>query len=88
MNKSITVQGTKITVISQENEDFNCLTDLVKSRKGGDQLIKNWLQTKNTIEFLGVWEELNNPIFNLVEFHQIRDNAGSTAFRMPVNHLR
>lgn len=84
MNKSITVQGSKVTIISKENEDYICLTDMVKSQKGGDQLIKNWLQTKNTIEFLGVWEELNNPDFNLVEFHQIRSEAGSNAFLMSV----
>ncbi len=84
MTKSITVKGTKITVISQEHEDFICLTDIVKAIKGGDQLIKNWLQTKNTVEYLGVWEELNNPDFNLVEFHQIRSDAGSNAFLLSV----
>jgi hypothetical protein len=84
MSKSITVQGTKVTIISKGHEDYICLTDMVKGQKGGDQLIKNWLQTKNTVEFLGVWEELNNPDFNLVVFHQIRSDAGSNAFLMSV----
>jgi len=44
---------------------------MTKSFNGADQLIKNWLQNKNTVDFLGVWEQLNNPGFNLVEFHLI-----------------
>ena len=44
--------------------------------ENSDQLIKNWLQNKNTIEFFGIWERLNNPDFNLVEFHQIKENVG------------
>lgn len=84
MTKSITLQGTKVTVISQGQEDYICLTDMVKGQKGGDQLIKNWMQNKNTVEFLGVWEELNNSDFNLVEFHQIRSEAGSNRFLLSV----
>jgi len=50
--------------------------------EGAEQLVKNWLQNKNTIEFLGVWEQLNNPGFNLVEFHQIKTEAGVNRFVM------
>ena len=56
--------------------------DMVKGFDGGDQLIKNWLQNKNTIEFLSVWEELNNPDFNLVELHQIKNEVGLNRFVM------
>jgi KilA-N domain len=84
MSKTLSVPGGKVTVITQANEDYICLTDMVKSFKGADQLIKNWMQTKNTIEYLGVWEELNNPDFNLVEFHLIRNEAGSNKFLLSV----
>ena len=55
---------------------------MVKGFDGGYQLIKNWLQNKNTIEFLSVWEELNNPDFNLVELHQIKNEVGLNRFVM------
>jgi len=80
MKKSIQVQGKTINVIPHGEADYICLTDMVKSFKGGDQLIKNWLQNKNTLEYLGIWEELNNPDFKMVEFHLIRTEAGSNKF--------
>ena len=55
---------------------------MTRNFENSDQLIKNWLQNKNTIEFLGIWERLNNPNFNLVEFHQIKENAGLNRFVM------
>lgn len=55
---------------------------MTKSFNGADQLIKNWLQNKNTVDFLGVWEQLNNPGFNLVEFHLIKNEAGLNRFVM------
>lgn len=83
-NDIIVVQGTEIKVTQRENEDYISLTDMCKAFGDGDQLIKNWLQNKNTIEFLQVWEELNNPNFNLVELHQIKDNVGLNRFVMSV----
>ena len=83
-NDIIVVQGTEIKVTQRENEDYISLTDMCKAFGDGDQLIKNWLQNKNTIEFLQVWEELNNPNFNLVELHQIKDNVGLNWFVMSV----
>lgn len=80
--KSMTVQGVEVNLTSKNAEDYISLTDMTKSFKGSDQLIKNWLQNKNTIEFLGVWEQLNNPKFNLVEFHLIRNEAGLHRFVM------
>ncbi len=81
-NNIITVQGVDVHVTSMENEDYIDLTDMTKNFKNHDQLLKNWLQNKNTIEFLGVWERMNNENFNLVEFHQIRSNAGLNSFVM------
>ena len=83
-NDIIVVQGTEIKVTQRENEDYISLTDMCKAFGDGDQLIKNWLQNKNTIEFLQVWEELNNPNFNLVELHQIKNNVGLNRFVMSV----
>ena len=82
--KVITVQNVEVKLFSQENEDYISLTDMTQRFEGQDQLIKNWLQNKNTIEFLGVWEQINNPQFNLVEFHQIKNNAGLNRFVMSV----
>lgn len=79
---SFQVQGVEIHLIEKDHEDYISLTDMTQNFKGADQLIKNWLQNKNTIEFLGVWEKINNPHFNLVEFHQIKDEAGSHRFVM------
>jgi KilA-N domain len=78
----IEVQGAEIHLASQGHEDYFSLTDMTQNFKGAEQLIKNWLQNKNTIDYLGVWEKLNNPSFNLVEFHQIKEEAGLNRFVM------
>lgn len=83
-NKSLTVQGVEIGLTTRDEEDYISLTDMASKFDGSDQLIKNWLQNKNTIEFLGVWEQLNNSDFNLVEFHQIRSEAGTHRFVLSV----
>lgn len=79
---SFLVQGTEIHVISTNEADYISLTDMTQKFSGAEQLIKNWLQNKNTIDFLGVWEKINNPSFNLVEFHQIKEEAGLNRFVM------
>ena len=81
---SILVQGAEIHLMEKGAEDFISLTDMTKNFEGSDQLIKNWLQNKNTLDFLGVWEKLNNPSFNLVEFHQIKQNEGLNRFVISV----
>jgi len=83
-DKSLTVQGVEIHLTTKNEEDYISLTDMTQKFEGADQLVKNWLQNKNTIEFLGVWEQLHNPSFNLVEFHQIRAEAGTHRFVMSV----
>lgn len=82
--KSLTVQGVEIHLTTKGEEDYISLTDMVSKFDGADQLIKNWLQNRGTIEFLAVWEQLNNPGFNLVGFHQIRNEAASQRFVMSV----
>ncbi len=81
-NKTLTVQGVEIHLISKDDEDYISLTDMVQGFDGQEQLIKNWLQNQNTIEFLSVWERLNNPNFNLVELHQIKSEIGLNRFVM------
>jgi hypothetical protein len=80
----IEVRGAAITIVSQKNQDFISLTDIArfKSADRFDDLIRNWLRNRNTVEFLGVWERLNNPGFNPVEFDGIRIQAGLNSFTL------
>ena len=79
---TIEVKGAAVTVLSQNQEDFICITDIAryKDAERTDYLISNWLRNRNTIEFLGVWERLNNPGFNPIEFDGIRKQAGLNSF--------
>ncbi|MGE0930199.1 KilA-N domain-containing protein [Peijinzhouia sedimentorum] len=77
---TINVQGTAIGILSQREEDFISLTDMVKNFEGGSTLIENWLKNKDTILFLGVWEQINNPDFNSLEFEGIKNEAGRNSF--------
>ena len=81
---TIEVQGTVINIVSEKQEDYICLTDLArfKNPEGTDDLIRNWLRNRNTIEVLGVWERLNNPVFNPVEFDGIKMKAGLNSFTL------
>jgi len=79
---TIEVQGASVAVISQDRQDFICITDIAryKDAERTDYLISNWLRNRNTIEFLGIWEQLNNPGFNPIEFDGIRKQAGLNSF--------
>jgi hypothetical protein len=78
----IEVQGTAITILSGRQDDYISLTDIAryKDSERTDYLIQNWMRNRNTIEFLGVWERLNNPSFNPIEFDGIRKQAGLNSF--------
>ncbi len=76
----ITVQNSEITVISIEERDYISLTDMVRNIENGLALIEKWLRNKNTIEFLGIWEEMYNPNFNSPEFEGIKNEAGLNRF--------
>jgi hypothetical protein len=84
------VQGAAITVLKQNEQDYICLTDIArfKSADRFDDLIRNCLRNRNTVEFLGVWERLNNPDFNPVEFDGIKTQAGLNSFTLTpkLNH--
>ncbi|MCL2028425.1 MAG: KilA-N domain-containing protein [Bacteroidales bacterium] len=81
--KKISVQNTEITVITVENEDYICLTDIAHSQMEEHIIIK-WLSLKGTIEYIGEWEALFNPDFNCTEFGTIRNAAGSSNFVLSV----
>lgn len=78
------VQGVEIHIIGKGEEDYISLTDMAGGFDGeGDTShIEAWLRSKNTIDFLGVWEKINNPNFNSVEFDGIRMEAGTNRFKL------
>ncbi|MDP1588365.1 MAG: KilA-N domain-containing protein [Prosthecobacter sp.] len=78
----IEVQGVAISIVPEKREDFICLTDIAryKDPERTDYLISNWLRNRMTIEFLGIWERLNNPDFKPIEFDGIRIQAGLNSF--------
>jgi len=79
MNK-IVVQGITIGIIEQK--DFICITDIARYKDPDrtDYIIQNWMRNRNTVEFLGVWERLNNPDFNPIEFEGFRKQSGLNSF--------
>ena len=81
-DKKIEVQGTIVTVSENLEQDYISLTDIAryKDSKRTDYIIQNWLRNRNTIEFLGIWERLNNPGFNPIEFEGFRNRAGLNSF--------
>lgn len=83
VENTIHAQGTEISVLSSASEeDYISLTDLAKHRNPEfpADVVKNWMRLRSTIEFLGLWEELNNPGFNMVEFDQFKNDSGANAF--------
>lgn len=81
-SKKLTVQGAEVKVLTQADDDFISLTDIARFRDADrtDYLVQNWLRNRNTIEFLGIWERLNNPDFNSIEFDGFRNKAGLNSF--------
>jgi hypothetical protein len=81
--KVIKVLGKEIKIITSiGTDDFISLTDIArhKNEDSTGLVISHWLSTKYTIEFMGLWEQLNNPDFNVTEFSNIKNEAGSNGF--------
>lgn len=78
----IKVLEREVTIASIKDEDYLSLTDIAryKDSERTDYIIQNWLRNRNTVEFLGIWERLNNPAFNPIEFDGIRNQAGLNSF--------
>lgn len=81
-NKKINVQGSEISVFQNDDIDFISLTDMTSNFKEGSGLIGKWITNKNTLEYLGIWEKINNKDFNYPEFGVIEQEAGTNRFIM------
>jgi hypothetical protein len=81
--ETITVQGTEITIISRQEKDYICITDIAKYKSDDPAgVIGNWMRNRNTVEYLGFWETLYNPNFKPIEFEGFRREAGLNAFTL------
>ncbi len=80
----ITVLNQEIATVKFELEDYILLTDIAKYKdnREANEIIRNWLRNRNTIEFLGVWEKIYNPVFKPVEFDRFREKAGLNSFTL------
>ncbi len=80
----INVLNKEVAVYVQNDEDYICITDIAryKNADNTDDLIRSWIRNRNTIEFLGIWEQLNNPDFNPVEFDGFKKKAGLNSFTL------
>ncbi|KAF0126164.1 MAG: KilA/APSES-type HTH DNA-binding domain-containing protein [Elusimicrobia bacterium] len=81
-NQILMVKGSAISFFSREEEDYISLTDIARHKNPEEpkDLVKNWMRSKTTIEFLGLWEQLHNPAFKGVEFDSFMYQAGSNSF--------
>jgi len=82
----ITVKDTEVSVIQINNEDYICITDMIKA-KDGDFFVTDWLRNRNTLEYIGIWEQVYNPIFNYGEFAIIKNKAGLNNFKISAKEL-
>ncbi|MEO8405711.1 MAG: KilA-N domain-containing protein [Chitinophagaceae bacterium] len=78
-NKVIVVKEMPINIIDINSQDYISLTDMVKSF-GGDSILYNWIRNRNSIEFMGIWEQIHNPGFNSAEFDRFKNKAGLNSF--------
>ena len=85
-NKKVEVQGAEISIIEKEQEDYISLSDMVKSFDGGSALIEQWLRNKDTIEFLGIWERINNPDFKTPEFEGFKNEDIMKVKSIPIQY--
>ena len=82
MLNKIIVQETLISIRQHEKEDFISLTDIARYKDSdrSDYILQNWMRNRETIEFLGLWEKINNENFNSIEFDGIRNKSGVNSF--------
>jgi hypothetical protein len=79
---TINVQGTEVILLSHQREDFISLTDMAKYKnaEATGLVISHWMSTRYTVEFMGIWEKINNPNFNVTEFSNIKNESGSNGY--------
>ena len=82
--KNINVKEQAVSIIQLNNEDYISITDIArfKNPKEPKDVVKNWFRNRSTIEFLGLWEKINNPDFKGVEFEPLLFEAGSNSFTL------
>ncbi len=82
--KSLNVKGTEIALLAKGGKDYISLTDIARYRDKDrtDYVIQNWIRNRGTIEFLGLWEKLNNPNFKPIEFDGFKNSAGANGFTL------
>lgn len=79
--RTISVRDISVSVIEYQKEDYISLTDMIKAKEG-DFFISDWLRNRNTVEYLGIWESINNPLFNYGEFATIKSMAGLHSYKI------
>ena len=80
---TISANGLSVrTILSSDGDDYISLTDLAKfkNKEAPADIIKNWMRVQNTVEYLGLWEQIHNQTFKLVEFERLKNEAGTNAF--------
>lgn len=82
----IKIKDTEVSVIKLANADYICLTDMIKA-KDGEFFVTDWLRNRNTLEYIGIWEQVNNPDFNYGEFATIRNKSGLNNFKISVKEF-
>ena len=88
-NDKITVKGTEITIVSRSNDDdFISLTDIARYKNSREpkDVVANWFRLHNTIEYLGIWEQIHNPNFKGVDFEAFLNESGSNSFTLSPQH--
>ncbi len=80
-NRIINVKGGDIAIVSRQEQDYISITDMMKNF-GDESILYNWLRNRNTIEFLGIWEQLYNPSFKPLEFDRFKSQAGLNSFAL------
>ena len=81
--KKIEVQSVQVRITSFNGEDYICITDMTQAKSDASRaadVIKNWIRTRTTLEFLGTWEKIYNPTFKVVEFDHFKSQAGLSSF--------
>lgn len=84
VKSKVVVEGAEITIFSRKDKDFISLTDIARFKDSArsDYILQNWMRNRSTIEFLGLWENINNPDFNSIEFDGFKNESGSNSFSL------
>ncbi|WP_446717880.1 KilA-N domain-containing protein [Dyadobacter sp. OTU695] len=86
-NQKLVVKNQEIGILSRENSDYISLTDIARQKDRAPGLvIANWMRNRFTIEFNGLWEQLHNPAFNILEFENVKSESGSNSYVLTSKH--